>query len=157
MAFAISRYRWTRCRGMASLAPIFPLAGGLMIGTSAGLYMLFNGRIAGISGLAASLAGLSRAGGPVSLSAGFLTGLLAGAAGALGFVHRSDFAVTSSGALLAAGGLLVGFGTRLGSGCTSGHGVCGLSRLSPRSMAATGTFMIAAAATVFAVRHLLGG
>lgn len=141
---------------MAALDPVFPIVGGLMIGTSAGLYMLFEGRVAGISGLAASLTGLAKAGSPRPLAAAFIGGLLAGAAGALTLVQRSDFAVTSSIALLTIGGLLVGIGARLGSGCTSGHGVCGLARLSPRSLAATATFMIAAAVTVFVARHMWG-
>jgi uncharacterized membrane protein YedE/YeeE len=139
---------------MAALDPIFPIVGGLMIGTSAGLYLLLDGRISGISGLAASVTGLAPAGSPRSRAAGFIGGLLSGAAGALALVQRSDFAVTSSIALLVVGGLLVGFGTRLGSGCTSGHGVCGLARLSRRSIAATGTFMLTAATVVFLVRHL---
>jgi uncharacterized membrane protein YedE/YeeE len=71
-------------------------------------------------------------------------------------IRRPDFTVTTSLPVLIVGGLLVGFGTRLGSGCTSGHGVCGLARLSPRSLAATATFMLAAAATVFVMRHVIG-
>lgn len=134
---------------------LWPLAGGLLIGTSAGLYLLLNGRIAGISGLAASAFGMT--GNGISWgSAGFLGGLLAGAAFAVALLRAPEIEVTSSPALLIAGGLIVGFGTRLGSGCTSGHGVCGLARLSPRSMVATATFMFVAAVTVFATRHLMG-
>ncbi len=136
--------------------PLYPLVGGLMIGTAAAGFLLLHGRIAGISGLTASLTGLSRAGAPRAMAAGFLAGMLAAAALALMIVRRPDFAITTSLPLLIVGGLLVGFGTRLGSGCTSGHGVCGMARLSPRSLAATGAFMLAAAATVFVSRHLVG-
>lgn len=135
---------------------LWPLAGGLMIGLSAGLYLLTTGRIAGISGLAASAAGLTGMGFS-RLGLGFLGGILAGAALASAFLRRPEITVTSSVPLLVAAGLLVGFGTRLGSGCTSGHGVCGLARLSPRSLAATLVFMAVAAATVLAVRLVTGG
>lgn len=142
---------------MSAINPLQPLVGGLMIGAAAGGFLLLNGRIAGVSGLLASLTGLTRAGAPRPMAAGFLGGMLAAAALALALVGRDDFAVTASVPLLVAGGLLVGFGTRLGSGCTSGHGVCGIARLSPRSLAATATFMLAAAATVFVARHGVGG
>ncbi len=142
---------------MSAINPLLPLTGGLMIGVAAGGFLLLNGRIAGISGLASALTGLNPAGTPRSLAAGFLAGMLAAAAVALAWIGRSDFAVTASAPLLIIGGLLVGFGTRLGSGCTSGHGVCGLARLSPRSLAATATFMAAAGVTVFVVRHVAGG
>ncbi|MBP1849155.1 YeeE/YedE family protein [Rhizobium halophytocola] len=133
-----------------------PLLGGLMIGAGAGLYLLLNGRIAGISGLAASALGLTGAG--ISrLGTGFLAGILAGAALAYLALGHVNLTITSSLPLLVVGGLLTGFGTRLGSGCTSGHGVCGLARLSPRSMVATATFMGVAALTVFVTRHLVGG
>lgn len=141
---------------MAAINLLYPLAGGLMIGTAAAGFLLLNGRIAGISGLAASMTGLSRAGAPRALAGGFLGGMLAAASLALMIIRRPDFAVTTSLPLLIVGGLLVGFGTRLGSGCTSGHGVCGMARLSPRSLAATGAFMLAAAAAVFVSRHLVG-
>lgn len=134
---------------------LWPLAGGLLIGTSTGLYLLLNGRIAGISGLAASAFGMT--GNGVSLlGAGFLGGILAGAAFAVVFLRHPHIEISSSPLLLVAGGLIVGFGTRLGSGCTSGHGVCGLARLSPRSIAATLTFMSVAALTVFIMRHIVG-
>jgi hypothetical protein len=141
---------------MSNLSFVWPLSGGLLIGLSAALYLLLNGRIAGISGLTASAFGWTGAGiSPLGL--GFLGGILAGAAVAFAWIRHADFSITSSPALLIIGGLLVGFGTRLGSGCTSGHGVCGLARLSPRSMVATATFMIVAAVTIFIVRHLAGG
>lgn len=140
---------------MQTLHFLWPLTGGLMIGLSAALYLLLNGRVAGISGLAAAAVGLSSAA-PRSLGLGFLLGLLGGAAAASALIRQPELGITSSVGLLVIGGLLVGFGTRLGSGCTSGHGVCGLARLSPRSIAATGLFMAVAAVTVFVVRHLSG-
>ena len=131
---------------------IFGLLGGLTIGIAAAILLLGNGRIAGISGILGGVLG----GQNLAEGAAFLAGLTG--MGALYALIAGAPAITVTGALplLLAGGLLVGFGTRLGSGCTSGHGVCGLSRLSPRSLVATGTFMAVAAATVFAARHLLG-
>ncbi|MCJ2127624.1 YeeE/YedE family protein [Methylobacterium sp. E-045] len=128
------------------------LAGGIFIGTSAALLLVLNGRIAGISGIAAgAMRPLSR---DTPWRWAFLVGLLFGpllyrlAYGAWPVVH-----LDAPWPLIVLGGLLVGYGTRLGGGCTSGHGVCGLARLSPRSIAAVATFMAAAAATVFLVRH----
>ncbi|OOG65709.1 hypothetical protein BLJAPNOD_05660 [Ensifer sp. M14] len=135
---------------------MWPLAGGLLIGLSAGLYLLTTGRIAGISGLTAAAIGLTGAGFS-KLGIGFLGGILAGAALASAFIRQPEVVVTSSAPLLVIAGLLVGFGTRLGSGCTSGHGVCGLARLSPRSLVATLIFMTVAAATVFVVHLVTGG
>lgn len=133
-----------------------PLAGGLLIGTAAGLYLLTTGRIAGISGLLASATGMAGSG--VSrLALAFIAGILGGAALATALLRQPQIMVTSSVPLLVIGGLLVGFGTRLGSGCTSGHGVCGLARLSPRSLAATLTFMAVAALTVFVLNRLSAG
>ena len=129
------------------------LGGGLMIGTAAALFLLGNGRIAGISGiLGAALEGRDL---PETLA--FLAGL-AGAAAiySLG-LGAPEILVTGSAPLLLIGGLMVGVGTRLGAGCTSGHGVCGLSRLSPRSLAATATFMGVAITVVFVTRHVLEG
>lgn len=141
---------------MSDLNFVWPLSGGLLIGLSAALYLLLNGRIAGISGLTASAFGLT--GAKISpLGLGFLAGILSGAAVAFAWIRHADFSITSSPVLLIIGGLIVGFGTRLGSGCTSGHSVCGLARLSPRSMVATATFMNVAAMTVFVVRHVVGG
>jgi len=129
------------------------LAGGLMIGTAAALLLIGNGRIAGISGiLGNALEGRNL---PESLA--FLASLT-GIAALLTLVAGAPaITVTTSAPVLLVGGLLVGLGARLGGGCTSGHGVCGLSRLSPRSLAATGVFMAAAAAVVFLVRHIAGG
>lgn len=141
---------------MQTIHYLWPLSGGLMIGLSAALYLLLNGRVAGISGLTAAAVGLS-SGAPRSLGLAFLVGLLGGAALASALIRQPELGITSSLGLLVIGGLLVGFGTRLGSGCTSGHGVCGMARLSRRSIAATGVFMVVAAATVFVARHLMGG
>ncbi|WP_455274509.1 YeeE/YedE family protein [Rhizobium herbae] len=141
---------------MSQINFLWPLSGGLLIGLSAALYLLLNGRVAGISGLTASAIGLTDAG--ISwLGVGFIGGILAGAALASALIRQPELTITASPVLLIAGGLIVGFGTRLGSGCTSGHGVCGLARLSPRSMIATATFMAVAALTVFVVRILFGG
>lgn len=140
---------------MSDLSFVWPLSGGLLIGLSAALYLLLNGRIAGISGLAASAIGWT-GGGINPLGLGFLAGTLGGAAVAFTYMEQAAFTITASPVLLVLGGLLVGFGTRLGSGCTSGHGVCGLARLSPRSMVATATFMIVAAVMVYITRHVMG-
>lgn len=141
---------------MEPLSPLVAIAGGLMIGTAAALYLLLSGRIAGVSGIAAAATRIAGAGPPWSEAAAFLLGLPLGAWTAALLVRAPHIEITSSVPALIAGGLLVGFGTRLGSGCTSGHGVCGISRLSPRSIAATLTFMAAGFATVFVTRHLLG-
>lgn len=137
----------------SAFTPWTALLGGLLIGLAAAMLVLFNGRIAGISGILGGL--LKPAAGDVGWRAAFLLGLVAAAplyalAAALPEV-RID---ADAGALVAAG-LLVGVGTRYGSGCTSGHGVCGLARLSWRSAVATATFMCAGFATVFLLRHLL--
>jgi uncharacterized protein len=128
------------------------LAGGALIGLSASILLLGNGRIAGISGIVAGI--LSPRAGEVSWRAVFVAGLLVGglvARAALGGVFST--AGTSLGVALVAG-LLVGVGTRLANGCTSGHGVCGLSRFSVRSLVATVTFISAGALTVLASRSL---
>ena len=128
-------------------------AGGLLIGLSAALFVLFNGRIAGISGILGGLLRASR--GDVGWRVAFIAGLV-GAPLLYGlFATLPDVQVDAGYGALAAAGLLVGIGTRYGSGCTSGHGVCGISRLSPRSLVATGLFMAAGFLTVFVARHLL--
>lgn len=142
---------------MTSATILSAIAGGLLIGSAAGLLLLLSGRIAGVSGMAAVAVRIADRGPPWRQAAGFILGLQGGAflvALALGMPRIT---ISSSPPLLIAAGLLVGFGTRLGNGCTSGHGVCGLARLSPRSLAATGTFMAAGFATVFVLRHMLGG
>ena len=133
------------------------IAGGLLIGSAAALLLILSGRIAGVSGMAATALRIADRGPPWSQAAAFVLGLPLGAWAVAAFVRRPDLVVTSSAPLLVAAGLLVGFGTRLGNGCTSGHGVCGMARLSPRSIAATLTFMAAGLTTVFAVRHMVGG
>jgi uncharacterized membrane protein YedE/YeeE len=123
------------------------LAGGLLIGAGAAALLLLNGRIAGISGILKNA--VSGVFGPQGWRIGFLLGLILPAAlFGLGIIHFSQGLP-----VLAFAGVLVGVGTRLGSGCTSGHGVCGLANLSLRSLVATLSFMIVAAATVFIVRH----
>lgn len=142
---------------MEPLPPHIAVTGGLLIGTAAALLLLLTGRIAGISGLAATATGLGRGGAPRSLAAGFMIGLPLGATLTALIVGAPEMIVTSSVPLLIAGGLLVGFGTRLGNGCTSGHGVCGIARLSPRSLAAAATFMASAVITVLVLRVMTGG
>lgn len=138
---------------MEPLSPAVALAGGLLIGTAAALLLVLSGRIAGVSGMAASATRIADRGTPWAQATAFVAGLPIGAAVIAASVRSPDVQLTSSLPLLAAAGLLVGFGTRLGNGCTSGHGVCGMARLSPRSLAATATFMAAGFATVFVVRH----
>jgi len=137
--------------------PIESLIGGALIGVSAVILMLFVGRIAGISGIVGRLLPPYRTSG-VADAAAFLAGLIAAPAvytAATGFpVHQM---VSSNLPLLAGAGLLAGFGTILGGGCTSGHGVCGLSLLSVRSLVATVIFMTTAFITVFVARHVLTG
>lgn len=138
-------------------APILAaLAGGLLIGSAAGLLLILSGRIAGVSGMAARALGIADQGPPGLQAAGFVLGLPGGALIVAMTAGPPQMTITSSALVLVAGGLLVGFGTRLGNGCTSGHGVCGLARLSQRSIAATLVFMSAGIATVFVVRYLLG-
>jgi len=138
------------------LSPAFAIGGGLLIGGAAALLLMLTGRIAGVSGMFATMVRIADAGPPWKLAAVFILGLPFGAALTSLLVRKPDIEVTSSVPLLVAAGLLVGFGTRLGNGCTSGHGVCGIGRLSPRSIAATLTFMAAAIATVFITRHVVG-
>ncbi|HVH37472.1 MAG TPA: YeeE/YedE thiosulfate transporter family protein [Sphingomicrobium sp.] len=138
------------------LSPLAAIAGGLLIGIAAALFLLLTGRIAGVSGMTATALGIGGAT-PRGLAVAFVVGLPLGALLVGALVRDPIVTVTSSPLLLAAAGLLVGFGTRLGSGCTSGHGVCGIARLSPRSLLATGAFMAAGAATVFIARHVVGG
>jgi hypothetical protein len=141
---------------MEPLSPIYPLAGGLLIGISAALLMLLSGRVAGVSGMVATAARIADKGPPWSQAVAFVVGLPLGAWAMAIFGRAPSIEVTSSIPILVGAGLLVGFGTRLGNGCTSGHGVCGLARLSPRSIFATATFMAAGFVTVFSIRHLVG-
>src|SRR5271169_1025572 len=140
---------------MASFDPFSAALGGLLIGVGTLSLMLFGGRIAGISGIFADALEPQRSGKGWRLA--FIIGLIVAplrVAVAGKSVPEPDM---PAWAVVIAGGLLVGFGTRLASGCTSGHGVCGVARLSPRSLAATVTFMLAAAFVVAMTRHVLGG
>jgi uncharacterized protein len=128
-------------------------AGGVAIGAASALLLLLEGRIAGISGILGSA--LQARGGERLWRLAFLAGLPLGALIFAAAAGAPRPRIEAGALLLVAGGLLVGYGTRLGSGCTSGHGVCGLARGSRRSLAATLTFMLAGAATVFVRRHLL--
>lgn len=141
---------------MEPLSPLVAIAGGLLIGGAAALLLLLNGRIAGVSGMLATATRIGAGGPPWRQAAAFVIGLPLGAALVAAFVRRPELLIAASPAALIVAGLLVGFGTRLGNGCTSGHGVCGMARLSPRSIAATLTFMATAALTVFVVRHVMG-
>ncbi len=138
--------------GFPNAMPVEGLIGGLMIGLAAAIMLLGLGRIAGVSGLAARAVGIADTGAPRSVASAFVIGLPLGAWLILQFAGPVAVTFPESTGLLVTGGLLVGFGTRLGSGCTSGHGVCGLSRLSPRSMLATAIFMGAGFVTVAAMR-----
>jgi len=142
---------------MQTMMPLLAVGGGLLIGTAAALLLLLNGRIAGVSGMIAAATKIDVGGTPWSQAAAFIVGLPIGGALIALLVRMPEVVVTSSVPLLIIAGLLVGFGTRLGNGCTSGHGVCGIARLSPRSLAATATFMASAAATIFILRHVVGG
>ncbi len=136
-----------------NFTPWASLAGGLLIGLSAVLLVTFNGRIAGISGILGGMLGLPK--GDIAWRLAFLLGLVA-APLVLGLAAPLPAVQVDAGTgTLVVAGLLVGLGTRYGAGCTSGHGVCGLSRRSPRSLAATAAFMLAGFATVYVVRHLL--
>ncbi len=128
-------------------------AGGLLIGLAAAWLILENGRILGASGLLGGLVPPRTGDWPWRAAA--LFGLIAAPIAARWLFAASAPAIEANAATLVAGGLLVGFGTRLANGCTSGHGVCGVARLSPRSFAATATFIAAGFATVFLVRHVL--
>ena len=141
---------------MEHFTPLASLIGGMLIGLSASMLLLFNGKIAGISGIIAGT--LSPAKNDTLWRIVFVAGLLVG-----GFLLRLlspqtfVIGITRSWSALVVAGLLVGFGTRLGGGCTSGHGICGVARLSDRSIAATVIFMLVAIVTVALTRHVLGG
>ena len=134
--------------------PWLSLAGGIVLGLASAVFILFNGRILGISGILGGLLVPQR--GDAGWRIAFLLGM-ALAPVTLGLIAPQLLTVPridAGFATLVAAGLLVGYGTRLGSGCTSGHGVCGLSRLSLRSLVATASFMAAGFATVYLVRHV---
>lgn len=140
---------------VGSFTPVFSLAGGIVIGVAAAVLVLFNGRIAGISGILGGVLGASRD--DAGWRAAFIAGLIGAPilASALGKPLVPDIQAGWGEIIVA--GFLVGVGTRYASGCTSGHGVCGISRGSIRSLSATATFMATGFLTVFVMRHLVGG
>jgi uncharacterized membrane protein YedE/YeeE len=140
---------------MANFTPISAAIGGALIGLSAALLMLLNGRIAGVTGIFAGL--IEPQTSDRLWRATFVAGLIAAplAAGAIGFAVPLP-QMPSNIVIIAVAGVLVGFGTRLSNGCTSGHGVCGIARLSPRSIVATVVFMAAAIIVVALTRHVVG-
>ena len=137
-----------------TFTPSASLAGGMLVGVAAAMFVLLNGRIAGISGVLGGL--LKPASGDVGWRIAFVLGLVGAPLAYALFASVPIPRIDAGSARLVVAGLLVGLGTRYGSGCTSGHGVCGLSRLSLRSLAATAAFLAAGFATVFVARHLLG-
>jgi len=135
-----------------AFTPVSALIGGALIGAAAAAFVVLNGRIAGVSGI---LGGLLRpARGDIAWRAAFVAGLVAAPLAYGAFAALPAIRVDAGHAVLIAAGLLVGVGTRYGSGCTSGHGVCGIARLSPRSLIATLAFMAAGFLIVFVTRHL---
>ena len=139
-----------------AFTPIPALLGGIILGVAAALYVLFHGRILGISGIISGL--LRPKSGDRAWRMALILGLLtAPLLAALFFEIRPIVEVEADWLAVVIAGLLVGFGTQYGSGCTSGHGICGLSRLSPRSLVATVSFMTAGFLIVFVLRHVIGG
>ena len=138
----------------ASFTPWRALAGGILIGIAAALFVLLNGRIAGISGVLGGLMAPKK--GDIAWRSAFLVGLVSAPVIFALFAAPPTSRIDAGTEALALAGLLVGIGTRYASGCTSGHGVCGISRLSPRSVVATFAFMGSGFVTVFVLRHLLG-
>ncbi len=138
----------------SNFTPWSALAGGLLIGLAAALFLLLNGRIAGISGILGGLLTPSR--GDALWRLAFLAGLIGAPAAWLLVTELPPIEIKAGYPAIVIAGLLVGLGTRYGSGCTSGHGVCGLSRLSKRSLVATLSFMAAGFVTVYLIRHVLG-
>jgi uncharacterized membrane protein YedE/YeeE len=141
---------------MANFTPLSAAIGGVLIGLSAVLLMLLTGRIAGISGIFSGL--LNLRGDDKGWRIAFIAGLILAPiiAGGVGY-GMAQPKLPANWVIITAAGLLVGFGTRLGGGCTSGHGICGIGRLSMRSIAATVVFMVTAVITVAIMRHVLGG
>lgn len=137
-----------------NFTPYASLAGGALIGVATAMFALFNGRIAGISGIVGGM--LRPKSGDIGWCVAFVAGLIVAPLLYRVFGELPEIRIDTGWFTLVVAGLIVGIGTRYGSGCTSGHGVCGLSRLSPRSLVATLTFMAAGFATVFVVRHLFG-
>jgi uncharacterized membrane protein YedE/YeeE len=139
----------------AQFTPWTALAGGALIGAAAALLLLFNGRIAGISGILGGI--LTTTPGDIPWRAAFVAGLVLAPIAWLVLADLPPIEIEAGYPVIVIAGLLVGTGTRYGSGCTSGHGVCGISRFSPRSLIATATFMVAGFMTVYIVRHQIGG
>lgn len=141
---------------MENFTPVASLIGGILIGLSASAMLLFNGKIAGISGIVGGLLSLKK--NDTLWRAAFVAGLVTG-----GFIlplfapQAFDFGIVRSGGALVVAGFMVGLGARVGNGCTSGHGVCGISRFSVRSIVATVIFIVVGAAAVYVINHLLGG
>ena len=136
-----------------AFTPMSALAGGALIGLAASLFALMAGRIAGVSGIAGGLVRPAR--GDIAWRVAFVAGLVLAPLLYAAVIATPVVRIEASMPLLIAGGVLVGWGSRFGSGCTSGNGVCGLLRLSPRSLVATLTFMATGFATVFLVRHVI--
>lgn len=137
-----------------SFSPWSAIAGGLLIGTAVALFALLNGRIAGVSGIVAGL--LEPVRGDIAWRAAFVIGLLASASFHAVFAATPVPRIDAGQGALVLAGLLVGFGTRYGAGCTSGHGVCGLSRGSRRSLVAAAVFTTSGIVTVYVLRHVVG-
>ena len=137
-----------------NFTPWSSLAGGVLIGLAIAMFLLLNGRIAGISGILGGL--LQPTKGDIGWRVAFMAGLIFSPIAFSAAAPLPEVQINTGAASLIMAGLLVGIGTRYGSGCTSGHGVCGLSRLSPRSMVATALFILAGFVTVFITRHLIG-
>jgi uncharacterized membrane protein YedE/YeeE len=135
--------------------PLTALAGGALIGLASLLLLLMLGRIAGVSGILGGL--LQRPDSDTAWRLAFLIGLPLGALATAQLLGGFTPRLAADTPAMIAAGLLVGYGTRLGAGCTSGHGICGLARLSPRSLVAVLAFMASGMATVFVTRHLIGG
>lgn len=137
-----------------NFTPWSALAGGALIGIAAAIFILFNGRIAGITGIAGGL--IKPKAHDTGWRIAFISGLVISPLVWQLFSHLPPIEIDTSDSVLAIAGLIVGISTRYGSGCTSGHGVCGISRLSPRSIIATLAFMASGFLTVYVVRHFLG-
>ena len=144
----------TLAEAFSTASALNGLAGGILIGLAAAVMLLGAGRIAGVSGILARASGIAAEGMGRRSALAFLAGLPLGAAIML-LLGAAERPQLPSAAIMVVAGLIVGFGTRLGSGCTSGHGVCGMSRLSPRSLAATALFIGFGIVTVTLVRHAL--
>jgi len=137
-----------------AFTPLTAAIGGALIGCAVAMLLLLNGRVAGVSGIVGGLLRPTR--GDIAWRAAFVAGLLLAPAVFMP-LWGPAIVIDAGYGTLALAGLLVGFGSRLGSGCTSGHGICGISRLSPRSLVATVVFMAAGVVTVFLVRHVIAG